>query len=235
MQQEIPVVAVNRFPSDEVPAREPASSPLRSLPQVDLCRRGEIRAEKFLDAATEVFAEKGYQHARLSEIVARAGGSLATLYRIYGDKEGLAHAILQRRLESHLDAMRDIDLTLPPEQALPQLGRRMALLMARPESQVIYRIVIGDGQSFPALRDWFFENVVEMFRATVAAYLQQQVDAGRLRMASTRDAACLLSTMLFGDIATRLASGVSELPDPAQLQANAQAAVDLFLQGTLPR
>ena len=46
-------------------------SPLRPRPQVDLCRRGEIRAEKFLDAATEVFAEKGYQHARLSEIVAR--------------------------------------------------------------------------------------------------------------------------------------------------------------------
>ena len=66
-------------------------SPLRPRPQVDLCRRGEIRAEKFLDAATEVFAEKGYQHARLSEIVARAGGSLATLYRIFGDK-GTGHA-----------------------------------------------------------------------------------------------------------------------------------------------
>ena len=52
----------------------PTPSPLRPRPQVDLCRRGEIRAEKFLDAATEVFAEKGYQHARLSEIVARADG-----------------------------------------------------------------------------------------------------------------------------------------------------------------
>jgi AcrR family transcriptional regulator len=66
---------------------------------VDLCKRGELRVERFLDAATEVFTEKGYQHARLSEIVARAGGSLATLYRVFGDKEGLAHAIIQRRLE----------------------------------------------------------------------------------------------------------------------------------------
>ena len=51
----------------------PNALPLRPRPQVELCRRGEIRAEKFLDAATDVFAEKGYQHARLSEIVARAG------------------------------------------------------------------------------------------------------------------------------------------------------------------
>ena len=31
-----------------------SSVPLRPRPQVELCRRGEIRAEKFLDAATEL-------------------------------------------------------------------------------------------------------------------------------------------------------------------------------------
>ena len=135
-------------------------SPLRPRPPVDLCRRGEIRAEKFLDAATEVFAEKGYQHARLSEIVARAGGSLATLYRIFGDKEGLASAILERRLDMHIHLLSDLNLTeLPPEQALRRVAIRMAQVMARTDSQVVYRIVIGEGQSFTALRDWFIESL----------------------------------------------------------------------------
>ena len=144
-------------------------SPLRPRPQVDLCRRGEIRAEKFLDAATEVFAEKGYQHARLSEIVARAGGSLATLYRIFGDKEGLASAILERRLDMHIHLLSDLNLTeLPPEQALRRVAIRMAQVMARTDSQVVYRIVIGEGQSFPALRDWFLDHAAASIRATLA-------------------------------------------------------------------
>ena len=63
------------------PASDGPAHPLsHSRPPVELCKRGEIRVERFLDAATEVFIEKGYQHARLSDIVARAGGSLATLY-----------------------------------------------------------------------------------------------------------------------------------------------------------
>ena len=211
-------------------------SPLRPRPQVELCRRGEIRAEKFLDAATEVFAEKGYQHARLSEIVARAGGSLATLYRIFGDKEGLASAILERRLDMHTHLLRDLNLTeLPPEQALRRVAIRMAQLMARTDSQVVYRIVIGEGQSFPALRDWFFDHAVASIRATLADYFAQQVAAGRMQLASPKAAAAQFYMSLFGDQIVRLAAGSTQLPDVDTLEAQALAAVELFLQGTLPR
>ena len=211
-------------------------SPLRPRPQVDLCRRGEIRAEKFLDAATEVFAEKGYQHARLSEIVARAGGSLATLYRIFGDKEGLASAILERRLDMHIHLLSDLNLTeLPPEQALRRVAIRMAQVMARTDSQVVYRIVIGEGQSFPALRDWFLDHAVASIRATLADYFEQQVAAGRMRLASPQAAAAQFYMSLFGDQIFRLAAGSHHLPDVDTLEAQALASVELFLQGALPR
>ncbi len=212
------------------------TTPLRPRPNVELCRRGEIRAEKFLDAATEVFVEKGYQHARLSEIVARAGGSLATLYRIFGDKEGLACAILERRMDVHLNMLHDLNLSgLPPEQALPQVAIRMARMMAQPDSKVIYRIVVGEGQSFPALRDWFFDQVVTTIRRTLADYFEQQVAAGRLRLASPKAAAAQFFMSLFGDQIIRLASGASKLPDVETLEAQALASVEFFLQGALPR
>ena len=211
-------------------------SPLRPRPQVELCRRGEIRAEKFLDAATEVFAEKGYQGARLSEIVARAGGSLATLYRIFGDKEGLACAILERRMDLHIHVLSDLNLTeLSPEQALRRVAIRMAQLMAGTDSQVVYRIVIGEGQSFPALRDWFFDHVVASIRRTLEDYFEQQVAAGRLQLPSPKAAAAQFYMSLFGDQVLRLAAGGPQLPDVDTLEAQALAAVDLFLQGALPR
>ncbi|MBP8742393.1 MAG: TetR/AcrR family transcriptional regulator, partial [Pseudoxanthomonas sp.] len=80
----------------------------------------DSRVEKFLQAAIEVFLEKGYRNARLSDIVARSGGSLATLYQAYGSKKGLAHAIMERCIGGFAQSLQKLqDSPLPPEQALP--------------------------------------------------------------------------------------------------------------------
>lgn len=209
---------------------------VRARRNVDLCKRGEMRAERFLDAATEVFAEKGYQHAKLSEIVARAGGSLATLYRIFGDKEGLAYAILERRLESHVGILNDMNFSeLPPEQALREVAVRIAGSMATADSRVVYRIVIGEGESFPALRDWFFEHAVSETRGILTRYFQQEIDAGHLRLHSAEAAAAQFYMMMFGNLIIRVASGYLDKVDAEALRAQALANVDLFLQGALPR
>ena len=203
---------------------------------VDLCRRGELRVERFIDAATEVFIEKGYQHARLSEIVARAGGSLATLYRAFGDKEGLAHAIIQRRLHDLGLRLQDLNLSgLPPEQALREAAVRIADGMSTAEAVVVHRIVIGEGQSFPALRDWFFDHAVASVRDSLRQYFEQEVAAGRLKLASPALASSHFFMMLFGDLVIRISSGNWQQVDAAELRAHALHAVEIFLHGALPR
>lgn len=214
----------------------PFESALAQRVPVDLCRRGELRVERFMDAATAVFIEKGYQHARLSEIVARAGGSLATLYRVFGDKEGLAHAIIRRRLHDLELRLRGLDLEgLAPEQALRLAAVRMAEGLAAPESVVVHRIAIGEGQSFPALRDWFFEHAVASLRDTLRGYFEQEVAAGRLVMASPALASSHFFMMLFGDLVIRISSGNLQEVDVDELRAHALDAVEVFLHGTLPR
>ncbi|MCW5568873.1 MAG: TetR family transcriptional regulator, partial [Dokdonella sp.] len=64
--------------SPALPPRD-NTAPVHERRKVDLARRGEERAEMFLQSAIEVFLEKGYRQTRLSDIVARAGGSYATL------------------------------------------------------------------------------------------------------------------------------------------------------------
>ena len=221
---------------------DPASFPstasiaaLRPRIPVDLCKRGEMRVERFLDAATEVFTEKGYQHARLSEIVARAGGSLATLYRVFGDKEGLAHAIIQRGL-SDLSGHLQVNLSgLSPEQALHLTAEQFSDSVASEQFHVIHRIVIGEGQSFPALRDWYFDHGVGALRGHLREYFEQEVAAGRLRMASPHMASSQFFMMLFGDLVIRISSGNLQQIDATELRAYARDAVENFLHGTLPR
>jgi AcrR family transcriptional regulator len=221
-------------PQGSHPLDVPAA--LRSRPAVDLCKRGEMRVERFLDAATEVFTEKGYQHARLSEIVARAGGSLATLYRVFGDKEGLARAIIQRRLQDLNERMQTLNLAgLPPEDALLIAAERIAQGMTTTEMMVVHRIAIGEGQSFPDLRDWFFDHAVASVRGSLSDYFEQEMAAGRLKMVSAPMAASQFFMMLFGDIAIRISCGNLRDPDPVELRHYALGAVDLFLRGALPR
>lgn len=220
-------------PPDHGTSRYPAA--LRPRTPVDLCKRGEMRVERFLDAATEVFTEKGYQHARLSEIVARAGGSLATLYRVFGDKEGLAHAIVQRGL-SNLAERLQVNLSgLPPKQALHLTAEQFSDSVASDQFHVIHRIVIGEGQSFPALRDWYFEHGVGALRSRLCDYFEHEVAAGRLRMASPILASTQFFMMLFGDVLIRISSGNLQRIDPTELRLHARDAVENFLHGTLPR
>lgn len=227
---------LNALSDKSIQGKGDSTGSFRTRLPVDLCKRGELRVERFLDAATEVFTEKGYQHARLSEIVARAGGSLATLYRVFGDKEGLAHAIIQRRLEDISARMTDLNLSgLPPEQALHQAAERIAESMATAESVVIHRIVIGEGQSFPGMRDWFFDHAVAAVRGSLSEYFDQEVAAGRLKMASTAMASSQFFMMLFGDLVIRISCGNLKDPDPIELRDYARAAVEMFLLGALPR
>jgi AcrR family transcriptional regulator len=203
---------------------------------VDLCKRGEMRVERFLDAATEVFSEKGYQHARLSEIVARAGGSLATLYRVFGDKEGLARAIIQRGLDDLDVRMESLSLSgLPPEEALSRAAEQIARHMTSTHALVVHRIAIGEGQSFPDLRDWFFNHGVEWVRNNLAEYFEQETAAGRLSIACPKTAASQFFMMVFGDLVIRISSGYERDPDPETLREYVRSAVDLFLRGASPR
>ena len=72
---------------------------MRSTPKQE---RGERRIERILDAAEQIFAERGYQAATTNEIADRAQTSIGTLYRFFPNKE----AIVQRLGERYTQELR---------------------------------------------------------------------------------------------------------------------------------
>ena len=51
--------------------------------------RGASRRRAILDAAAALFLERGFADTSVGDVVKRSGGSLATLYSLFGSKEGL--------------------------------------------------------------------------------------------------------------------------------------------------
>lgn len=68
-------------------------------------KRGAERCLAFLDAATDLFIQKGYDAVSLDDIVQHAGGSKASIYKFFGSKEGLFSAICDYRRDSFLNAL----------------------------------------------------------------------------------------------------------------------------------
>lgn len=81
---------------------------------------GETTRTRLLEAAAEVFAEAGYQQAKIRQICARAGANIALINYHFGDKMGLYTEVLQRSMKGgHADAIRGaLDQGGPPEEIL---------------------------------------------------------------------------------------------------------------------
>ncbi|HXV05482.1 MAG TPA: TetR/AcrR family transcriptional regulator [Solirubrobacterales bacterium] len=106
-------------------------------------RRSEVKAqsdelgssrEQLLDAATRVFAQRGYQGASMNEIAAEAGFSKGALYWNFESKEDLFFALLDERVDRPLRALFKEGIAPPGEDAsdffsvLLATNRELALL-----------------------------------------------------------------------------------------------------------
>ncbi|MCL7713702.1 TetR/AcrR family transcriptional regulator [Stenotrophomonas mori] len=204
-------------------------------PAVELQRRGERRVERFLDVAIEVFNEKGYQGARLSDIVKRAGGSLSTLYRAFGDKEGLVHALMERSIRDFGQGLEELlQSPLPPAQALEDAACRMVEEILTPARIVSHRIFTAEGMSQPALRDWFHAHGIRPVEILLSDYFARETRAGRLAIDDPDAAADQFYMLVFGGLVIRSISGRVGGEHLPQAQARARSAVQLFLKGALP-
>ena len=67
-------------------------------------RLKEARPQQLLDAALELFVEKGFAATRAEEVAQRAGVAKGTLYLYYPSKEELLKAVIREHLSSRIAA-----------------------------------------------------------------------------------------------------------------------------------
>ncbi|HWC39043.1 MAG TPA: TetR/AcrR family transcriptional regulator [Acidimicrobiales bacterium] len=67
-------------------------------------RRRELTRSALVDSAAELFAERGFHAASLDDIAERAGFTRGAIYSNFENKEELFFAVLERHVNSQLDA-----------------------------------------------------------------------------------------------------------------------------------
>ena len=75
------------------------------LPPVRRTRKGEITAERILDAAEELFANHGYAGTALRDVASAVGLQTPSLYNHFPSKDALYAAVLERGIAPVLRAL----------------------------------------------------------------------------------------------------------------------------------
>ena len=173
------------------------------------------RRKQILDAATRVFAEKGFHRATIKEIARVAGIADGTIYTYFASKDEVLLAVLDRLNET---TERKQQFVLGDEQDLKAffrayLQQRMALLWPNAE---VFRAVLPELLVNGELRRQYYEQVLAPTIAVGEQFFQAQSEQIQINIPLTVRAIAgtllgLLLLQLLGD--ETLARQWEELPD----------------------
>ncbi|MBD1220362.1 TetR/AcrR family transcriptional regulator [Acinetobacter seifertii] len=185
--------------------------PICDKPQT---RRGIERRLALLLSATELFLEKGYDAVSLDDIVNHAGGSKASIYKYFGNKEGLFTAICDYKREMFF---KDVCIPFNPEKStlkeyLIQTLERVYVHIIQPEHIAFLRLIIEQTECNTVLIQYLYDKWVHNLQNTLTQALEFAHNAGEITCPSPYHS----SLMYFGilrDIEWRMIMGMPALPN----------------------
>jgi len=188
------------------------------------------RRLQMLKAARICFLDRGFLRTTISDVLALSGGSRATVYEEFGDKEGLFAALVTSIIENmSLPAVADG----PPAEVLRELGRSYLKQLLDPEALALYRVVLGESAHMRQLGPAIFRAGPQAAIDALAGRFAAWAARGALGPGDPRRASTLFLAMVEGDL-HRAAILWHRSPSAEEIADTVDAAVDLFLRGAAP-
>lgn len=181
--------SAKRTTSKAAPAAHPAR---RSGPRWR--RLPEERPRQILEAALDVFGERGLTGARLDDIARRAGVSKGTIYLYFPNKEELFREVVRAIV---IDRLRQAAAQAGEGNPVDELKRYLGTywnFVRSPEFQTILKLVTGELHNFPDLAEFYGREVVKPANELLAGMIRRGIDRGDFRRVDPVIAARFLSS-----------------------------------------
>ncbi|HEY0204392.1 MAG TPA: helix-turn-helix domain-containing protein [Acetobacteraceae bacterium] len=163
----------SRIASGQAPARSPVTS---RAPQR---QRGRDRVTALLAAAAVLFVERGYDAATMTEIAARAGASIGSLYLFFPTKPALAQAMLADLAETLSARLDTLQLRVGGSTAAAIADALFLELSAFLQQHPVYAVLIdlaGDDAWRQAVRTQRRLQVAALFELAAPALPADQAE-----------------------------------------------------------
>ena len=200
-------------------------------------RRKEARPLELLDAALELFVERGFAATRSEDVAARAGVSKGTLYLYFPSKEELLKAVIRQKVVNEIAEGFEIVRAFEGSSAdlLALMLRMWWERIGETPASGIVKLMMCEVRNFPEIAQFYVDEVVAPSNQMMAQMVQRGVDSGEFRCVDVpRVVSALIGPLVFLAMNKHSlgACSLAHLLDP---KAVIEAQIDLALRGLMAR
>ena len=192
----------------------------------------QSRRSAILDAAREVFSERGYHRATTLEIAARAKTSKRSLYEFFGSKSGIVKAIITERVRNMRQPI-DVQPAASRDEFFSVLRRFGVTFMTEllaPPTVAMYRLAIVESARSAELGAALYQAGRLAVTNAVTKLFAEAEARKWVEFVDVHDAVGAYMYTLMGDVLVRLLLGAEEAPRGSELRKRAKLAVDVVHQ-----
>lgn len=143
-------------------------------------RRKEARPGELLEAALDLFVEKGFAATRSEEVAARAGVSKGTLFLYFPSKEELLKAVISENLVGRFAQWNEQFESF--EGSTPDMLRFCMRIwwesVGSTKVAGITKLMLSEGRNFPDLAAFYQKEFVEPAHELLRKILRRGIDRG---------------------------------------------------------
>lgn len=184
--------------------------------------------EAIVDAAAQLFLERGFASVSMDDLAEAAGVARRTLYNQFASKEDIFREVLLRVSDQFEDLLPPgIETQGDVEDVLRLVSRAILELHKRPGYLGFFRMVVADSRQFPWISE-AFAAVMDPQMERFARYLAHLTTMGILDCRNPMLAAHQFAGMLNEFVLWPWMMGRDSLPVPAEDVV--EEAVRMFLQ-----
>ena len=192
------------------------------------------RRRALLDAARDVFLERGYANATIDAVVERAGGSKATVYALFENKEGLFSALVAEAAEELSALVQSYPLDGRIEDDLRDFGHHYLEILTRPDRLALFRLVLGESGRVPEVGEIFFRTGPQVIFRKVVDMLRSAAARGQIELSDVEGMAHFFIDALRGHVHMEVMLNPTRRPTPKEIERHVDFIVDTFLRACRP-
>ncbi|MES2603955.1 MAG: TetR/AcrR family transcriptional regulator [Pseudomonadota bacterium] len=143
----------------------------------------EARRSTIIDAALDAFTQQGFNATKLDDVAERAGIGKGTIYLYFDSKENLFEEVVRQKLFPIRDAAEEniASFTGNAAELLNSHFGNFYKAMNDPKVPQLMAMIIGEGQRFPAISGFFYNEVVSKSHRMMMSIIHKGVASGEFR------------------------------------------------------
>lgn len=200
-------------------------------------RRKEARPQELLDAALDLFVERGFAATRSEDVAARAGVSKGTLYLYYPSKQELLKEVIRHHVINQI-----AEGTQIIRQFEGSTGELLATVLrlwweriGETRASGIIKLMTSEVRNFPEIAEFYVDEVVTPSNQMLEQVIRRGIERGEFREVDVAPTVHALVGPLVFMALHKHSLGACSVAFQLEPRHVIEALIEVVLHGLVPR